>query len=131
LDKNEQEILFRRPMSKFSQDDKRIYQEHVNHSVRLVSNKPFVNQKIVNLISKHEERLGGAGYPKKETKLELLEQVLGFANNFDKRTTILGQTVQQAYKEIQMEEMGNYDLKLFQKLRELLMADNLFQENKE
>jgi hypothetical protein len=43
----------------------------------------------------------------------------------------LGQTVQQAYKEIQMEEMGNYDLKLFQKLRELLMADNLFQENKE
>jgi putative nucleotidyltransferase with HDIG domain len=130
LDKNEHEILFRRPMAKFSQDDKRIYQEHVHHSVRIVSNKPFVNPKIVNLIAKHEERLGGAGYPKKEVKLELLEQVLGFANNFDKRTTILGQSIQQAYKDIQMEEMGNYDLKIFQKLRELLLADNLFQENK-
>ncbi|MFZ4714353.1 MAG: HD-GYP domain-containing protein [Bacteriovoracaceae bacterium] len=128
INKNEQELLFRRPLVKFSPDDKRIYIPHVTHSVQMVSNKPFVNEKIIKLIAKHEERLGGNGYPNKEMKLELLEQVLGFANNFDKRITIQGQQIQVAYKDIQLEEMGNYDLRLFQKLRELLLADDLFQE---
>jgi HD-GYP domain-containing protein (c-di-GMP phosphodiesterase class II) len=98
--------------------------------VQLVSNKPFVNEKVIKLISRHEERLNGNGYPNKEQKLELLEQILGFANNFDKRVTILGADIQTAFKDIQLEEMGNYELRLFQKLRELLLAEDIFQENK-
>ncbi len=130
IKKEEQEVLFRRPVAKFSPDDKRIYHPHVNHSVQLVSNKPFVNEKVVRLISRHEERLNGNGYPNKEQKLELLEQILGFSNNFDKRVTILGADIQTAFKDIQLEEMGNYELRLFQKLRELLLAEDIFQEAK-
>lgn len=126
LKKEEQEILFKRPISRFSPDDKRQYQPHVQHGVQMISSKPFVNEKIINLVAKHEEKLGGNGYPNKVGNLELLEQVLSFSNNFDKRINVQKQTPSQAFKEIQMEEMGNYDLKLFQKLRELLMAEDIF-----
>lgn len=126
LKKEEQDILFKRPIARFSPDDKRQYYPHVNHGVQMISSKPFVNEKIINLVAKHEEKMGGNGYPNKVSQLELLEQVLGFANNFDKRVNVQKQSPSQAFKDIQLEEMGNYELRLFQKLRELLMAEDIF-----
>lgn len=124
--KAEQEILFKRPPSRFSPDDKRIYQTHVNHGVQMAASKPFVNEKVINLIGKHEEKNKGNGYPNKTEMLEPLEQILSIANCFDKKVTILGMNMSAAFKELQIEEMGNYELKYFQKLREILMAEELF-----
>lgn len=129
LKKEEQEILFKRPPQRFSPDDKRIYQTHVNHSVQMAASKPFMNEKVINLIAKHEEKNGGNGYPNKTEKLEPLEQILSLANCFDKKISILGMNVSAAFKELQVEEMGNYELKYFQKLREILMAEELFSTN--
>lgn len=126
INKAEQEILFKRPPSRFSPDDKRIYHTHVNHGVQMAASKPFVNEKVINLIAKHEEKNGGNGYPNKVPMLEPLEQILSLANCFDKKVTILGMNISAAFKEIQIEEMGNYELKYFQKLREILMAEELF-----
>lgn len=131
INKEEQEILFKRPPARFSPDDKRIYQTHVNHSVQISASKPFMNEKVLNLIAKHEEKLGGNGYPNKVLKLEPLEQILSLANCFDKKITILGMNISAAFKELQVEEMGNYELKYFQKLREILMAEDLFSANQE
>lgn len=124
--KAEQEILFKRPISRFSPDDKRIYHTHVNHGVQMAASKPYVNEKVINLISKHEEKNGGNGYPNKVPMLEPLEQILSLSNCFDKKVTVLGMNVSAAFKELQIEEMGNYELKYFQKLREILMAEELF-----
>ena len=81
LTKDEQEILFKRPWARFSPDDKRIYQTHVNHSVQMAASKPSVNEKVINLISKHEEKNNGNGYPGKLVGLEPLEQILSLANS--------------------------------------------------
>lgn len=129
ISKSEQEILFKRPASRFSPDDKRVYHPHVNHGVQMAASKPFVNEKVINLIAKHEEKLNGNGYPNKVSTLEPLEQILSLANCFDKKVTILGMNISAAFKEIQVEEMGNYELKYFQKLREILMAEELFTNN--
>lgn len=128
LKKEEQELLFKRPGERFSPDDKRIYSAHVNHGVQIVSNKPFVNPKIIELIQQHEEKLKGNGYPAQLEKLDLLSQILGICNQFDKRFSVQKMDVAAAFKDLQVSEMGNYDLKLFQKLRELLMAEDLFKE---
>lgn len=128
LKKEEQELLFKRPSDRFSPDDRRIYATHVEQSLKIVAKKPYVNPKIVELIKQHEEKLKGNGYPEQLEKIDLLSQILGICNQFDKRVSVQKMDTAPAFKDLQVLEMGNYDLKLFQKLRELLMAEDLFKE---
>lgn len=121
----ELKILFGRSSDKFSPDDKRMYHPHVVDGATTIKDKKFINAEVVNLVMKHEEKNSGKGYPERLKKLELLEEILSLVNCFDKKITVYGLDAVKAFKEIQTEEIGNYNLKTIKKFKEVLIAEQI------
>lgn len=121
----ELKILFERSPEKFSPDDKRLYHPHVDDTIAFISDKKFVSPAIINLVKKHEEKTGGNGYPEKVKKLELLEEILALVDCFDKKISVRKLDPVKAFKELQNNEIGNYDLKTIKKLKEVLQGEGI------
>ncbi|OUR94102.1 hypothetical protein A9Q84_17480 [Halobacteriovorax marinus] len=116
------DILFPRPKNRLKPNDKLIYKDHVAEGIRILSKKDFVNPNILKLIESHEEELGGGGYPNKVDKPEPLSQILGISNRFDKKVTFENLEIAEAFSSLKTEEIGNFELKYFEKLKEVVKA---------
>jgi HD-GYP domain-containing protein (c-di-GMP phosphodiesterase class II) len=123
LSQEEQQIIFRRPPEKFTPDDKRIYELHPADGVEMLMSRPYVNQVVLDLISRHEEKLSGKGYPARLRSLTQLEEILAMCNTYDKKITIFNQDPAKAFAEMFREEIGNYRLELMKKFKEVLIAE--------
>ena len=118
-------ILFYREPSRWSPDDRRIYEQHISDSVRILANRDYVNKDILNLVKNHEEKLKGEGYPEKVKQLEPLSQILNIVNIYDKKVSAYGREPDVAMHELMVEEMGHFDLKYIKKLKEVLKAEEI------
>ncbi|HAZ14298.1 MAG: hypothetical protein A2X86_18915 [Bdellovibrionales bacterium GWA2_49_15] len=116
--------LFLKPKKIFTLDDHRIYKTHVTDAVGMLVNKPYVTPDIIELVSHHDENHAGTG-PLKLKKLTLSECILSLCNNYDKRVLTQKISARQALKELQIEELGNYDLKLLQAFTAVLQDEGL------
>lgn len=121
MDPAELEITFNRPPEKMTPDDKRLYNLHPNDSVADLEGKPYVNPTVLQLVKEHEERISGKGYPLKKKEVHELAQILGVANIFDKKVKAYGMSEFDAAKDILINEVGNFDLKLLQQFKEYLI----------
>jgi len=119
-------LLFMKPKKNFTPADYRIYKFHVEDSVKLLADKPYVNENVIELVRNHEENMGGTG-PQKKKKLTKSEEILSLVNNYDKRVISQKVHAKQAAKELQIEEVGNYQLKTIQALIKVLQAEGLFE----
>ncbi|MBI2520627.1 MAG: HD domain-containing protein [Bdellovibrio sp.] len=118
--------LFLKPKKHFTLDDHRIYKMHVTDAVAMLANKPYVTPDIIEMVRHHEENHAGTG-PLKVKKLTLSECILSLCNNYDKRVLTQKIHARQALKELQIEEMGNYDLKLLQAFTSVLHDEGLLE----
>lgn len=128
LSQDEIDILFKRPPKMMGGDDKRIYQCHSKDSADIVRKNPKFNDEIATLVENHEEKLQGQGYPAKLQKLEPLQQILNLVNHFDKRVSCYGMKPVEAFKDLQLNETGNFDLSLLKKLKEVCEAEGIFDQ---
>ena len=123
LTQEEQQIIFRRPPEKFTPDDKRLYELHPGDGVEMLMSRPYVNQVVLDLIMRHEEKLSGKGYPEKITNLTQLEEILSMCNTYDKKVTIFNEDPAKAFANMFREEIGNYRLELMKKFKEVLISE--------
>lgn len=65
-----------------------ICRSHVMYSVRILENSAVVNQKVLDIVSKHHERHHGSGYPKSlaGNEIGLLGSIAGLADFYDALT---------------------------------------------
>lgn len=117
--------LFMKGENQLSGSENNLYKNHPNRAIEILEKNEFVNKKILDLIVSHEERLQGAGYPNKKTKLTLQEEILSLVNCFDKKVTVYGEAPKAALKKIQVDELGNFSQELINKFKQILKDDGL------
>ena len=123
LEESEQ-ALFNKPKNDFEPNEKLTFNKHCKEFIKVLSDRPYINGKIISLIENHEENRAGTG-PYKKKKLELTEEILSMVNTYDKKIITQGITPAEAIKAMMIDDLGNYDLKFLQKFQELLKEEKL------
>lgn len=121
----EDQSLFHKNSKDFSPGEAMTYRTHPTLCVQILEKNPMINRNITDLILGHEEKISGSGYPNKKSKLSLLEEILSLTNCYDKKITVYNIAPKEALREIRVEELGNYNLSLINKFRELLKKGGL------
>ncbi len=116
--------LFNKPKKLLNSDDKRVYYIHTKDSIDMLSDRPYVNKQILELVVNHEEVLSGMG-PNKKKKLSKSEEILSMVNNYDKRTITNKTTGQQTLKDMMIDELGNYSLEMLNEFKKILQTGGL------
>lgn len=116
--------LFHKPKKLLSHDDKRVYYMHTKDASALLKDKAYVTPAILELVINHEEVQSGLG-PNKKKKLSLSEEILSLVNNYDKRTITNKTSPAQTLKDMMIDELGNYDLKLLNEFKRVLQTEGL------
>ena len=116
--------LFHKPKKLLSNDDKRVYYMHTKDAASLLKDKAYVTPAILELVVNHEEVQSGLG-PNKKKKLSLSEEILSLVNNYDKRTITNKTSPAQTLKDMMIDELGNYELKLLNEFKKVLHSEGL------
>ena len=116
--------LFYKPKKLLNNDDKRVYYLHTKDAATLLKDKSYVTPAILELVINHEEVLSGLG-PNKKKKLTLSEEILSLVNNYDKRTITNKTSPAQTMKDMMIDELGNYELKLLNEFKKVLQSEGL------
>jgi putative nucleotidyltransferase with HDIG domain len=119
--------LFHKPKKLLSNDDKRVYYMHTKDAASLLKDKAYVTPAILELVINHEEVQSGLG-PNKKKKLSLSEEILSLVNNYDKRTITNKTSPAQTLKDMMIDELGNYELKLLNEFKKVLHSEGLLLE---
>jgi HD-GYP domain-containing protein (c-di-GMP phosphodiesterase class II) len=119
--------LFKSPKAESSSKDKLNYKEHIDVTIKVLSEKPYINKQILDLITNHEENLAGTG-PYKKSKLSLPEECLSLVNCYDKKIMASKITPKQALKELMVDEVGNYQLSTLKLFKKVLLHEGLVDE---
>ncbi|GAB4019610.1 MAG: hypothetical protein Fur0010_21750 [Bdellovibrio sp.] len=120
----EERNLFIKEKGKFTPDDRRIYNTHCRESTLLMSDKPYITKRVQDLVLNHEENNQGTG-PNKLKKLDKLTEVLSLVNAYDKLILVLNIPPNEALKKFAIEEIGNYNLDVINKFKEVLKSEGL------
>lgn len=93
-------------------------------SVELLDGKDYINQHVIEFIRYNEETLQGNG-PHKIKKLSKLQEIMNLVNSYDRRVTLQGIAPKQAFKDLQIDELGNFDLSTINLLKKVLTEDGM------
>ncbi len=116
--------LFYKAKKMLTHEDKRVYYIHTKDAAQIMSDRPWVNKNILELVANHEEVLSGLG-PHKKKKLTKTEEILSLVNNYDKRLLTNKTTPAQTIKDMMIDELGNYSLELLTEFKKVLQSENL------
>ncbi|MEE3079159.1 MAG: HD domain-containing phosphohydrolase [Bdellovibrionota bacterium] len=122
----EDQMLFKKDKDKFTPDDKRIYGLHVKDAMTVLKSKPWVNANVMEIAMNHEETLKGLG-PNKKTKLSKSEMIISLVNSYDKTIITTGCTPKEAMKSMMIDQVGNYELDIINKFKEVLISEGLLE----
>lgn len=118
--------LFIMPFEKFATKDWKLYRTHPKLAYDLLGDRAqHINADILSYILNHEERKSGEGFPSKKTQLSLPNEIIGLCSCYDRMVTCLGKSHNDALKELQISQVGNFDLSLIQKLKNILKSQGL------
>lgn len=120
----EDKKLFDKHRKKFTPDDTRLYNFHVKNAESMLKSKDWVSVQVLDLVLNHEEVRAGTG-PMRKKKLSLAEEILSLCNCYDKRLLTMGVTAKEVLKSMEIEEVGNYDLKLIKAFKKMLIQEGL------
>ncbi len=103
---------------------KKEYFEHTRGIIDLLSEKPYINQSIIQLIELHEENLQGSG-PHKKKKLSPAQEILCMINAYDKLLCTNKLNPKEAIKTMMIDELGNFSLKLLNEFQSFLKEEGI------
>ena len=85
IGKNRLKFNSMKPFEEFTADEMRQYKNHPQDGADMLAGKEYISPRILGLISAHEERGVGRGFPNKEDlfKKPLPYQILSMVNQFD------------------------------------------------
>ena len=112
--------LLTTPYEKFTKEDWKAYKAHPKSGAEVLNGKDYINPQILLLIKVHEERKSGDGFPEKLTKMEPIEEVIALASWYDRLVTCLGWTHKDAFENLKIDQLGNFDMKILDKFKKVL-----------
>ena len=115
--------LFFKDVKEMSGQEIAEYKHHPTKGVELLSDKPFANKLLVDLIATHEEKISGEGFPEKLTKLTTLQEVHSLCCYFDRRVNCLEEDKSTVIEDIMVSEIGNYNMDLLKKFKSFLSTN--------
>lgn len=118
--------LFVKNRNDFDFQEQKKYNVHCGDALKLISEKPYITKSIFDLIQNHEETLSGSG-PHKKKKLSKLEGIISIVNRYDKIIVTDGITPKEAIKEMMINDLGNYDIKMMKQLKKVLKHEKLLE----
>ena len=118
--------LFMKDRKDLTPAEKLSYSAHVKGNLSALSERPYVNQKIMGLITNHEERKSGEG-PHKKVKLSQAEFILSLVNIYDKMCITTEMTPKEVIKEVLISELGNFELDLLNNFTNVLTEEGLLE----
>jgi HD-GYP domain-containing protein (c-di-GMP phosphodiesterase class II) len=121
----EYHALFIKPIKSFSAEEFKAYKQHPLLAADLLRDKPFVSKEVLQIIEAHEEKISGEGFPNKLMKLTKEQEIVSLCSAYDRRVTCLKIPPGEAMKELNIDEMGNYNLEMINQLKKLLKADKV------
>ena len=116
----DQHKLFQTPYDQFSKEDWKAYKTHPALSVEVLQDKDYVTPEVLELIRLHEERKSGNGFPEGTTKIPKEVEIIGICDTYDRKTTMVGMSHDDAIKDMMVSEMGNFDLDMINKFKAVL-----------
>lgn len=111
--------LFLKPSRELNARERSEYSQHVYLPSTLLQRKKYMNKTIYDLVINHEEVLSGQG-PNKKKKLTKLEEILSLVDNYEKRVSTCHVSAAEAFKELMIDELGNYSLNLLNEFKKIL-----------
>ena len=113
-----------RPISQFSQEEYKRYQQHPSLGAQTLLDRRHVDPVILKIIIQHEEKIDGSGFPNKlrEKDLEPGAVIVATANALDRLITFEGMSRQDACKHIMINHLGLYPLDYLRKLTEAVRS---------
>lgn len=117
-------VLFNKFKKKYTTDDSRLYNFHIKSAEAMLKEKPWITKSVMDLICAHEEVLSGTG-PLRKKKLMIQEEILSLCNCYDKRLITSGLTPKEVIKSMEIDELGNYNLKLIKHFKNVLITEGL------
>ncbi len=116
-----------KPLSRLSEEERKAYQRHPEHSINLVKDKKIVlSQSVQTMILQHHERLDGTGYPLglPEAKIRPESQLLAIADEFEELTKFeMGKPILSPEEALQkIKSQGGFNTEMITKLSEVLKA---------
>ena len=109
---------------KLSPQERLSYYNHPRLALDLLQGRPYINPKILHLVLHHEENRAGSG-PEKNMKPTQVEEILALVDCYDKKISFGNLTPKKALKELEIDEIGNYDLNLISKLKTFLKEQGI------
>lgn len=114
-----------KPMNEFTKEEKSEFDTHGKAGVELLADKPYVSKDILDIVMNHEETLDGRG-PNRETKLPLQTQIVALVNRFDRYLIVDRMGAEESWKKIMIDHVGQYDLNLINKMKEVLVKTDMW-----
>lgn len=100
------------------------YNDHCKGVVTLLSERPYINKAVIDLIECHEENLQGTG-PLKKKKLTPAQEILSLINTYDKKCITKKVDPATALTELMVDELGNYNLNLLNEFKAFLKEEKI------
>lgn len=122
----EARTLFTRNYKEFTNDDWIQYRQHPIHSANILNGKEYINKTILELVASHEERRSGEGFPTGKKDVNLKQEILGICSCYDRMVTCLGIKPDDALSDIQINQLGNFDLELIKQFKKMLKSQGVF-----
>ena len=123
MEENHQE-LFNKPRNELTIEDKKVYYDHCKGVVKHLTDKPYINDKVIELIECHEETLQGSG-PLQKMKLTKPQEILALVNCYDKKIITNKISPIDALKEMMIDELCNYNLDLLKDFKVFLKKEGV------
>lgn len=120
----ETQELFKKDKKEFTPQEFLAYYAHIKSAINVLSDRPYINNKIIELIENHAENRSGTG-PNKLKKLTKPMEILSLINSYDRKIYTSGKTPAEAIQELSIDELGNYDLKMIQEFQKLLKTEGI------
>lgn len=124
MESHEQQARFVIPKKEMDASIKKEYYEHTKGVIELLSEKPYINQAIIELIEYHEENLQGLG-PHKKKKLTPSQEILCMINAYDKLIFSNKIAPKEAIKTMMIDELGNFSLKMLGDFQNFLKEEKI------
>jgi HD-GYP domain-containing protein (c-di-GMP phosphodiesterase class II) len=121
----EMQGTFFKPFDQLSAPELTAFKEHPKLGATILQDKEFANERVINLILTHEERIGGNGFPEKLAKLDMIQQIMGLCSFYDGQLTLLKKTRKEVFEDLAVGQLGNFDLELIKKFKAFIKKTGL------
>lgn len=117
--------IFLKKMEDMSAHELTKYKEHPKLGGEFLQDKDYASAELIEFILAHEEKLGGNGFPNSLHKLSNEQAIINLCIHYDRCSTCLGMDRKEVFEDINLNQIGNFDLELIKKFKSFLNDNDL------